>query len=218
MPPARPEHLRDPLRGARAAVFALAALLLASTAHLAGGGKLPSFPLLVLLAVPLAWGAVALTGRRRGRLVLLAALGGAQLGLHEAFMALSGPACPVVAPAGAMAGMHGMTSMTGAQALCTTGGVAGMGAHAAVPTAMVLAHVVATVATALLLAYGERLLACLPALLLPRATRRVAAAVFPVLPRPGRAPRTVPRRAPDFVAGPTWRRGPPAPRGVAVPA
>ena len=91
MAPVRPEHARGALRGAQAAVFALAALLLAATAHLAGGGSIPAVPALVLLVVPLAWGAVVLTARPRGRVALLVALGGADFGLHRRSWRSRGP-------------------------------------------------------------------------------------------------------------------------------
>ena len=108
MPTARPVPARGPLRGVRAATFAAAALALAATAHVAGGGSLPAWPALALLVVPLAWGAVALTGRRRGRTGLLLALGVAQLALHEAFMVLRGRCAPLRRFAATMAGMPGM--------------------------------------------------------------------------------------------------------------
>ncbi len=210
------------MRGVRAGVFTLAALVLAAAAHLAGGGPLPAAPVLVLLAVPLAWGAVALTGRVRGRAAVLAALGVAQLGLHEAFMALAGPSCP---DAGAgVAGMAGMHGSGPAPSVCSsTDTMAGMGGHPlAGATVMLAAHVVATVATALMLAYGERLLAALPvlllALLVAHLSRWVGGIVVPALPRPGRRPRANALRPAVAAAGAVSRRGPPMRAGVAIPA
>ena len=100
MPTARPRQRAAPLRGSGAVTFATAALALAATAHVVGGGALPSWPALALLVVPLAWGAVALTGRRRGGpLCWRARWARPSSLLHEAFMVLAGPAC--AAPGGA---------------------------------------------------------------------------------------------------------------------
>jgi hypothetical protein len=217
MAPVRPEQARGPLRGTRAALFALAALLLAATAHLAGGGSLPPFPALALIVVPLAWGAVALTSRRRGRASVLAALAVSQLVLHQAFMALAGPTCAGAAAAAPMSGMHGMS---GPVPVCTANPMGDMSAgHATATGVMLAAHVVATVATALLLANGERLLTELPALLLARVTRWLGARVVPALPLRPAQPRTcVTGMLAGVAAGSARRRGPPRPAGVAVPA
>ncbi len=163
MPSARPDVARGALRGARAAVLAVVALALAATAHAAAGGSLPSLPLLALVVVPLAWGAVALTVRPLGPVLLVGALGTSQLVLHEAFMVLSAPAC-AAGPAASMAGMPGhhlaVSAMTGgcmSHGTAMAGGTTGAG--------MLVVHAVATVATALLLAHGDALLGSLLVLL-----------------------------------------------------
>ncbi len=228
MAPVRPEHARGALRGARAALFALAALLLAATAHLAAGGSIPAAPSLVLLVVPLAWGAVVLTARPRGRVALLVALGGAELGLHQAFMALAGPVCPLTAATMTGSGLSGMSGMGGHSGLGGTlpvcvghpMGTMAVGSPLA-PGVMLGAHVVATAATALVLAYGERLLgslsALLSALLAARLARLLGAVVVPAPPVRPAPPRAESGRTPARVLlGSVRRRGPPLRTGVAV--
>jgi hypothetical protein len=164
--------LRGPLRVARAAVLGAAALGLAAAAHAASGGGLPSWPTLALLSVPVAWLGVLLTGRTLGLPTTLAELGAAQAGLHTAFMALAPGGCTPALPGGPMAGMHGggvglavPTGCTAPSAMAHDG-MAHDGMAIAAPAWMTFAHVVATAATALLLARGERLLVSLTALLL----------------------------------------------------
>jgi hypothetical protein len=188
MPSARPDVAR--LRGPRATVLAAVAMLLAVTAHLVGGGALPSLPWLVVLTVPLVWGGVALTVRPLGPVALASALGAAQLGLHEALMVLSAPAC-AASSAGApgMSGMAGMHAGHGALAAsCAMSTMHGPAAAALPASAMLVAHIVATVCTALLLARGEQALSTLLALLgvlaaqvrrLVRPSAAVAARVLP---------------------------------------
>ncbi len=217
MAPVRPEHARGALRGARAAVFALAALLLAATAHLAAGGSLPAVPALALLVVPLVWGAVVLTARPRGRGALLVALGGAEIGLHQAFMALAAPVCPLAAAT--MAG-HGMSGMGGTLPVCVSHPMGAMATGSLLaPGVMLGTHVVATVATALVLAYGERLLDSLAALLAARLSRLAGVVVAQAPPVRPVHPRAESGRTPGrIVVGSVRRRGPPLRAGVAVPA
>lgn len=162
MPTARREVARGALRGARAAVLATAALALAATAHVVGGGTLPSLPVLALVVVPLAWGAVALTSRPLGRVALAVGLGAAQVLLHEALMVLSGPSCApgaaaVASPVSGMAGMHG--GPVGPATICTAHAMHATATSAA--AAMLVAHAVATLLTALVLAHGEGVLVAL---------------------------------------------------------
>jgi len=168
MPPARPEVARGALRGARATVLATTALALAAAAHVVGGGTLPSLPVLALVIVPLAWGAVALTARPLGPVALTGALAASQLVLHETLMVLSAPTCApgLTAPASSMASMAGMpghhlaVSATGACAAQAMQGMTGTSVLTG-GVAMLLAHGVATALTALLLARGERALSWL---------------------------------------------------------
>jgi hypothetical protein len=224
MPPARAHSSLGALRGVRAAVLATAALVLAAAAHLAGGGAVPSVPTLALLGVPLAWGAVALTGRPRGRLAILSALGVAQVALHGAFMVLAAPGCALsLAGSAAMPAMPTMPAMTGASMsggllACTGRGMASMAAVGP-PSVMLAGHVLATVATALLLAHGERLLAALPQLLIAHLTRWATTAAVPALVGPVPLVRPAPARTPDeAVGGSVRRRGPPRTPGVPRPA
>ncbi|GAA4544718.1 hypothetical protein [Pseudonocardia xishanensis] len=72
----------------RAAVLACLATLLTALGHLAGGGTLPDLALLVVLFPLLAVVVTALAERVRGRLGVLAVLGGGQLVLHELLVLL----------------------------------------------------------------------------------------------------------------------------------
>jgi hypothetical protein len=176
MPTARPQVARGALRGVRASVVATAALALAATAHVVGGASLPSLPVLALVVVPLAWGAVALTARPLGPVALTVGLGAAQVVLHEALMVLSGPACAPAAAGDPMGGMAGMLGPVGPTALCTSHA---MPAVTSATAAMVAAHAVATALTALVLARGEQVLLALLTLLsapLRRVDARTAAA------------------------------------------
>jgi hypothetical protein len=224
MPPARPEVARGALRGARAGVLATVALALAATAHAVGGGSLPSLPLLALVVVPLTWGAVVLTVRPLGSIALTVALGASQLVLHEALMVLSAPACAVAAAGSASegmatAGMAGsMLGMPGTHAAaspvlgtCATGLTHGMGAMAGGSAAvasgavMLLAHAVATILTALLLARGERALALLLVVLDILATplRRAVAELVATVVAASRLARSTPR--PPTPRADAWR-------------
>lgn len=76
---------RSPLRALRAAVFAVACVLVSAALHvLAGGAPVRAGALVAALA--LTWlGAFLLAGRRRGMDVLLGACFAAQYGLHHLF-------------------------------------------------------------------------------------------------------------------------------------
>jgi hypothetical protein len=131
---------------ARAALFAISAVLLAAAAHVAGGE--PVSPLVAVLAVPAVTALMNLLARRRrGLPTLLPALAGTQLVLHEVFMTTAGSgSCH--SDAAAMSGMPGMTTA--------------VTMHCSMPmtqhgwsTAMLLTHGIATVLTAVVLARGE---------------------------------------------------------------
>ncbi|TDC08059.1 hypothetical protein E1267_11325 [Nonomuraea longispora] len=116
------------VRGLRSALVALSTIAIAVAAHRAHG---TTPPLLALVPVVLvAWGiAYALVGRRMARWELLALLGAAQVGIHGLSVYLTAP------------GHHDP-------------GHSGIGDSS---TPMVLTHAAATVLTALLLEYGERM-------------------------------------------------------------
>lgn len=177
-------------RPQRAAALTLVTVVLAVGAHAAAGGMLPSPWVLLALTVPTACGVTALTRRRRTAPTTLLALGSGQLGLHEA-LALGGDGCTATAT-----GHHAVAMACGATA------------HHDPGTGMLLAHVLATLLTGLLLARGEQLLGAVLARLafaFPR-LRATTPVVRPRLPRAAERrvrPRLVDARVPA-------RRGPPA--------
>lgn len=131
-------------RLARAGVFGGASLFLATAGHVLGGGTLPGAGLLALTAIGLALLAVTLTARRVRFGVLLTALGVEQLLLHLLFHAsTAATTCAAVAMPG-----HGMGAAGGT--------VCGTGSASAAGGSMLLGHALAVLATAWLLARGER--------------------------------------------------------------
>ncbi|MBM6404689.1 hypothetical protein JQN72_10595 [Phycicoccus sp. CSK15P-2] len=180
------------LRASRAALATLLVLGLAVSAHSGGGGHVPgvaAWLVLGALVAPVAWWA---TRRRLGALPLLILLGGAQTLVHGALLAMA-----PTSGGSASAHVHGAVPV----------GLGPEAAHTAhVPgTSMVLAHVVGTVVSALLLARAEDVL------------WRLVASLLPVLPDPARPPfvgRPTPAPAPRPLAGrpvrPVGGRAPPA--------
>ncbi len=193
--PGPPSPLAGPRRLARIGALGGASMLLATGAHVAAGGRLPSLAVLLVTGFLVGLVATTLTARRcrLGRLVVALAI--EQALLHLVFDATSMPAgCP-----GGMAGGHA-AAMTG----CLTGGQV---ASAGPDVGMLLAHGIATLATAWLLARGERLVWDL----CERAVRAAGAAPTARVrrPRPGRAvPGPVLRST--HLAEAAEPRGPPA--------
>ena len=150
-PAAAPEAL--PLQGARrvlrSAVLGAATLMLAVGALVAGGGVLPGAGLLLLTAALV--GLVALTATaRRVRLTWLAPLLGLEQALlHALFQAAgsAGAVCTAATSAG-HAGHHADAALTCVPA-------AGSAAMTMPDGPMLLAHLLATVATAWVLVRGE---------------------------------------------------------------
>jgi hypothetical protein len=172
-------------------------MLLATGAHLVGGGRSPSPGLLLVTTFLVGLTAVSVTARRVGLGTLLAVLGLEQLLLHELFdaAAMSAAGCTPVL------GNHGA-----AMASCVIGGHPSGSAStmSGASFTMLLAHLVATVATAWVLARGEQWLWAL----CDRAVRAATCSPNRRIRRP-RAPRPV--LEPTLrVAG---RRTPAAPRG-----
>ncbi len=160
-------------RLARAGVFGGSSLFLATAAHVAGGGTLPGAGLLVLTAIGLALASVTLTARRLRVGVLLVALGLEQLLLHLIFhTATTAATCAAVAMPG-----HAMSTA----AMC------GSGSSTSAGWPMLLGHLLAVLATAWLLARGERWLWTVTERVLPYAgtavgtVRRPRPAVVSVL-------------------------------------
>lgn len=186
------------MRLLRAGTLAVVMISLAALAHVLGGGALPGGGVLaVLLGLVLVTCLVA-SGRRLGAPSIGAILGGGQLALHEAFALLG--------TTGADAASLGHVVGSGHHAvLVTHAGQAGSGHHLSL--SMLLAHALATVVTAAVLARGERALWLLAGWLAP--------VIRLLLERPAHWPRpaaitvAVPRlRSAELVlAAP--RRGPP---------
>ncbi|GEA87693.1 hypothetical protein CCE01nite_16420 [Cellulomonas cellasea] len=207
------------MRVARAAVFALLAVLLAAGAHASGGGRVPALGTVLLLWLAVLPVAAVLARRTWGPGALTTALGLLELGLHQA-LSLGTAGAPATAGAahatghgGVMtahvahgAGPHGDGHASHASAT-DVASAAGPDHHTGLP--MLLGHVVATVLTALVLAHGDALLA-----------RLWAWATLRDLPRAG-APTLADRVAPSpgwqldagqpplVAAGGVCRRGPP---------
>jgi hypothetical protein len=147
--------LRPQWRAVRVAVLGATSLLLATSAHTVGGGDLPAPGLLAVTAVVLGLIAVPLTGRRCRTGVLLAILGVQQTLLHLLFS--SAAAHPTCEPSGLTAAAHQLG------AACGMHGAMAMSVQSTTPMtdsgttswAMIMAHAVATVATAWLLGRGE---------------------------------------------------------------
>ena len=133
------------LRILRAAVLGSAAFALALSAHVAAGGRAPSLAFAWVLVIACGGVSFGLTSRRLGPAAISTTLGVFQLGLHYSFMWLSSGACVAGSPAG-IAPIHEHGGH--AQGLSCVPMAAGMSAVGQVPTAMLGAHVVATVATA----------------------------------------------------------------------
>lgn len=176
-------------------------VLLAASAHVAGGGDLPGLPVLLAL-VAMTMLATTLATRFKVNLMAMSALlGASQLILHEAFT--------VLAPVGAAgpSGHHhpGTELLTPVLDPATHLHEPGTGAG----TLMLLAHALATIASAVALAKGEdalwqlaawlRPLVALPALLFrpdAGATPLVVGAPVVFIPRPWRNLRQDSRRGP----------------------
>ncbi len=191
-------------------------------AHVLAGGAAPGVDVLALLAATLLPVALLATRARLGRLPTLGLLSAGQYVVHGALVLTavrpaSGPASAPGHCGGPAA--HGSTAHGSAEHCAAL--VAHGPEHASGPVAvddgvMAVLHVAATLATALLLAQGDRAVAALRGALLAVWRTPVLA-----LPRPLRA---LPRRvaAPDVVPPPLVcvrrrpRRGPPAARRTAV--
>jgi hypothetical protein len=147
--------LRPQWRAVRVAALGATSLLLATSAHAVGGGDLPALGVLVVTAIVLGLVAVPLTARRCRTGVLLAVLGVQQTLLHLLFS--SAAARPGCDPSGLEAAAHqlgaacGMHS-AGPMGVQSTGPMADAGITS---WTMIVAHIVATVATAYLLGRGE---------------------------------------------------------------
>lgn len=206
--------MQRPDRGAwrlvRAAAVASTVVGLAAAAHVVAGGVLPGPWLLLGLSALVLCGALLLAGRRMSAPVLLAVLGAGQVGLHQVFCWLGVETVPVHAPSGADHLLAGHDP--GLSAGWSTGvvpDVAHAGAATSADASMTVAHVLATVACALVLARGESLLWRLWTWWQPVRAVVVAVLRLPVPPRVPPVP-AAPAPRPSFVvARRVPRRGPP---------
>ncbi|MBB2924546.1 hypothetical protein [Cellulomonas cellasea] len=225
---------RGRVRVARAAVFALLAVLLAVGAHASGGGHVPA-PLTVLVlwlaVLPVA---AALAGRTWRPGALTVALGLLELGLHQALSVGSagGPTSTAAArtrghggvttahevPAGqhrdALPAQHPSAATDAVGHDPTTHAAAADAASAVAPDhhtglLMLLGHVVATALTALLLAHGDALLARVWAWATLRDLPPADAPALVLRAAPPPAWRVRSAVAPLVAAGGVCRRGPP---------
>lgn len=189
-------------RATRAAALAGLATLLAAGGHRLGGMSISGPAMLLALAVtlPLAW---AVTGRRLRAGALVAILGGGQVLAHLSFVIAAGAAAAARAslPARA-AGPPGPSAAPGPHGTHTPSGHPlpgghGLSGHAldghggpdaallGLDARMLLAHALATVVLAVLVARGEAIL------------WRVWDRLRPHLPTAGVLPVPEPRRSPD---------------------
>ncbi|WP_432574782.1 hypothetical protein [Kineococcus sp. SYSU DK005] len=223
------------LRGVRSAVVTVVVVGLAATAHVAGGGHAPSGPVAGAVVVAVALAVHLLTRWRLSAPGVFALLAGGQWLLHRVFTALdSARTGPLDAgalnavPVGRLAHAHALAagaSWTAAPSAAPHGtvspavgavhaaGAAGVEVGPWVLTPMLVAHVVATVLAALVLAGAERALWRLWAWLSPLVVLLLAP-LQPVAGRLPRAPRAALERRPvhEVLLGRSLlRRGPPVP-------
>lgn len=207
-------QVAGPLRVARAGLVATLVLALAALAHLVGGGTLPDPLILAALASFTMAGATFAARFRLTFARLVAILGTGQVALHYG---LGLGAVPTCAP---VAGAHAGHAVSPAMA-CTPllpDGVAHLPHETSAGAWMVLAHVLATVVVALVVAHGERALGLLLTWLAPRTA---LAELLPAVPVPPRLllPDAEPARAVTVHLRIPTTRGPPVPaRLVALPS
>lgn len=146
-------HRRAPLRFLRACLISTATLGLAAAAHTAAEGHLPETPVLVLLAVLSLAPVMLLSRYRLGLAAMAGILATSQTALHWAFTTLAEPADHCHGPGIAAHGHHQAFAIPP----CATAGDALTGHDMTgwAGAAMLAAHILATAATALLLARGE---------------------------------------------------------------
>ena len=199
---------RAPFRLLRTAVVAAAVISLAAGAHSLAGGQLPPAPVMAALTALTVLCVVLVTRWEMTALSLTAVLAAGQALLHEAFSTLLGTATqPPNAQALHDQALHGHGTVVRAPAAS-----AGPELHRHLPAdldpPMLTLHVIATLATAVLLAKGEAALWALAAWLRPLAGISVVRILF-LSHQPLSAPRTVALRRWRVLRRPPLR-GPPA--------
>ncbi len=149
-------HHRAPLQLFRSGIVAAAVLFLAATAHVAGGGGLPT-PLILAALASVVWLPVTVLTRRQLSLPVLGGiLGAGQAALHTAFMALA-PAGSCHPGPSVQVGHHHSVSMAGCSSEEAASMIPGM-AENVTSLGMLTTHALAVVLTALILAKGEQAL------------------------------------------------------------
>lgn len=216
-------QVAGPLRVARAGLVATLVLALAALAHRVGGGTLPH-PLILLALAAFTMAGATFAARFRLTFVrLVAVLGTGQVALHYG-LGFSAPAsCAPVGGGAGHAGHGGLPAASQATA-CAAGtpllpdGVAHLPHETSAGAWMVLAHVLATVVVAVVVAHGERALGLLLTWLAPRGP---LADLLPALPVAHRllAPAPAPSRTATVHRRTPTTRGPPLlARPVALPS
>lgn len=187
------------LRAARTAVAVLAVLGVSAAAHQLGGGRVPGTLALLVLALLLAPPTWLALGRRLSAPSLVALLGAGQGAVHLGLAAMTPGAGSAGAP-------HLHDALPTGLAASSSAATAPMAPMAGSGGPMLLAHVLATLVLAVVLARAEAALWHVVSSLLPRVVaplRRpvlLRHALAEVAPRPaGRAPLPVGGRAPPLV-------------------
>lgn len=158
----KPKQHKSALCAVRGGLLGVSSAALAVTAHVVGDGELPDTAMTLLLTVLIGWNAAALAAKARGPLATIIDLGAGQIVMHLVLSSLSS---------------HELARSTPA-------------APESSGFAMTVAHVVATLITAVLLAKADGLLlgvlSCLRALVpfLLAALPVPAAVPAPVFTRP----------------------------------
>ncbi|WP_115786763.1 hypothetical protein [Arthrobacter silvisoli] len=196
---------RASFRLLRTGTIAAVTLGLAAGGHLAGGGMLPQPAILLGLCALTVLPVAVATKFRLSFPVLAGLLGAGQAGLHWAFHALSA-AVPFAGRAPSGHAGHGLNPLP----LMTGHFMTPPGTQAAADDwQMFAAHALATLATAAVLARGERALWALAAWLRPLVELPVPCAIVPArVPGPCTAPIVLTRD--QLVRRIPARRGPPS--------
>ncbi|MFW0771805.1 hypothetical protein ACLRGI_01380 [Paenarthrobacter nitroguajacolicus] len=156
----RASQSRAPFHALRSGAISLVVVLLAAGAHIVGGGELPTAPVLLALVALTALAATLATRFKLNVVTMAGLLGAGQLALHEAFTSLS----PITT------NVQGTNHHLGAEALNPGLDIAATHTHelgTAFGTMMLVGHILATVASAMVLAKGEDALWQLAAWLRP---------------------------------------------------
>lgn len=200
----RSHHVRAPFHFLRAASVSTGILTLAAGAHVAGGGALPAPGILLAVLALTGLAATTATRLKLNAAAMAALLGAGQFALHELFTAFSAPG---LATGAVPAAVH---HQAGTAAPLIEAAAHLHAADSAASTLMLVAHIVATAACALLLAKGEDALWALagwlrPLVRLPEALTPDAGAA-PAVPGPPPVSPCPPWRN----LRPDSRRGPPS--------